>query len=158
MIRDLRTSQKPDQLALTLAALLCHARLLPYTSNDTAKPIRGSYLADLDALLNGHSLSNRRMIFEKMGSALLPILYTFGDEYRDMIQLLAIVLGNTAPIAESFDASTELYFTGRIVDLLTHNSAFKAVGFLLLTEPMPELSMDGEEWIMVTSQSCDKSA
>ncbi len=93
MIRDLRTSQKPDQLALTLAALLCHARLLPYTSNDIAKPIRGCYLADLDALLNGHSLSNRRMVFEKMGSALLPILYTFEDEYRDMIQLLAIVLG-----------------------------------------------------------------
>jgi hypothetical protein len=158
MIRDLRTSQKPDQLALTLAALLCHARLLPYTSNDIAKPIRGCYLADLDALLNGHSLSNRRMVFEKMGSALLPILYTFEDEYRDMIQLLAIVLGNTAPIPESFDRSTELYFTGRIVDQLTHSSAFKAVGFLLLTEPMPELSMDSEEWIMVTNQSCDKSA
>jgi len=64
--------------------------------------------ADLDALLNGHSLSNRRMVFEKMGSALLPILYTFEDEYRDMIQLLAIVLGNTAPIPESFDRSTKL--------------------------------------------------
>ena len=48
--------------------------------------------------------------------------------------------------------------TGRIVDQLTHNSTFKAVGFLLSTKSMPELSMNGEKWIMITNQSCDKSA
>ena len=158
MIRDLQPSQKPEQLALTLAALLCHARLLPYTSNDTAQPIKGCYLADLDALLNGHSLSNRRVVFERMGSALLHILHTFGDEYRDMIQLLAIVLGKEAPMPESFDGFTEQYLVGRVEDQLTHNSAFKKVWFLCLTEAMPELSMDGEEWIMVPSQSYDNSA
>lgn len=57
----------------------------PYTSNDTVKVIRGCYLTDLDALLNGHRLSNKRMVSEKMGSTLLSILYTFKDEYRNMI-------------------------------------------------------------------------
>lgn len=145
MIKDLRTSQKSNQLVLILTVLLCHARLLSYTSNNTVKLIRDCYLIDLNALLNDHSLSNRRMIFEKMSSALLFILYIFEDEYRNMIQLLVIVLDNTALIVESFDASTKLYFTGRIVDLLTHNSAFKAVSFLLLTKSMSELNMNDEE-------------
>jgi hypothetical protein len=145
MIRDLQPFQKSKQLALILAALLCHARLLPYTSNDTAQLIKDCYLIDLDALLNDHSLSNRRMIFERMNSALLHILHTFEDEYRDMIQLLVIVLGKEALMLESFDEFTKQYLIERVENQLTHNSAFKKVWFLCLTKTMPELSMNGEK-------------
>ncbi|KAL8838294.1 MAG: hypothetical protein Q9170_002191 [Blastenia crenularia] len=53
LVDDLWLQQTPEEFALTLAALLCHERLLPYTRDDTAQPSRGSYFADLDATLNG---------------------------------------------------------------------------------------------------------
>lgn len=62
LVKDLQNSQGTEQLALILAALLCHERLLLYTSYDTVRPINGCYLADLDALLSGESLSNRRTL------------------------------------------------------------------------------------------------
>jgi len=145
MIRDLQPFQKSKQLALTLAVLLCHARLLSYTSNDTAQLIKDCYLIDLDALLNDHSLSNRRVIFERMNSALLHILHIFEDEYRNMIQLLVIVLGKEALMLKSFDEFTKQYLVGRIENQLTHNSAFKKVWFLCLTKTMSELSMNDEK-------------
>jgi len=50
LVVDFQNSQEPEQLVLILATLLCHGRLLPYTSDDTVQPINGCYLADLDVL------------------------------------------------------------------------------------------------------------
>ncbi len=75
-----------------------------------------------------------------------------------MIQLLVIVLGKEALMLESFDEFTKQYLIERVENQLTHNSAFKKVWFLCLTKTMPELSMNGEKWIMISSQSYDNSA
>lgn len=74
-VGDFQNSQEPEQLALVLAALLCHRRLLPYTSDDTVQPINGCYLSDLDVLLSGKSLSNQRTVFERLGFSFLRVLY-----------------------------------------------------------------------------------
>lgn len=95
--RRFQNSQEPEQLALILAALLCHRRLRPYTSDDTVQPINGCYLSNLDVLLSGKSLSNQRTVFERLGFSFLRGLTTLGDEYKDIIQLLALRLTKTHP-------------------------------------------------------------
>ena len=151
LIGDFQKSQEPEQLVLILAALLCHGRLLPYTSNDTAQPINGCYLADLDILLSGKSLSNQRTIFERLGFSSLRVLTTFGDEHEDIIQLLAVTLDKDAPPLEPFDGFTDQYAAGRIKHRLSHLSACKEVRGLRLMETMLELSIDDDS----PSQSID---
>ena len=46
LLEDLWLQQTPEEFALTLAALLCRERLLPYRADDIAPPIGGSYFAD----------------------------------------------------------------------------------------------------------------
>jgi hypothetical protein len=151
LIGDFQKSQEPEQLVLILAALLCHGRLLPYTSNDTAQPINGCYLADLDILLSGKSLSNQRTVFERLGFSSLRVLTTFGDEHEDIIQLLAVTLDKDAPPLEPFDGFTDQYAAGRIKHRLSHLSACKGVRGLRLMETMLELSIDDDS----PSQSID---
>lgn len=107
LVADFRNSQEPEQLALILAALLCHGRLLPYTSEDIVQPINGCYLADLDVLLSGKSLSNQRTVFERIGFSFLRVLATLGDKYKDMVQLLAVALDKDPPFLELFDGLTD---------------------------------------------------
>ena len=141
LMGDLQNPQGAEQLALTLVALLCHERLLPYTSNDTTRPINGCYLADLHVLFNSKSLSNQRAVFERMGFSFLRVLPTFGDDYADMIQLLAGVLDKDAPLLELFDGFTDRYVAGRTKHRLSHISAVEEVGILPLMETLSELSM-----------------
>lgn len=142
LIRDFQPSQNPEQLALTLAALLCHERLVPNNSKDTAQPINGCYLADLGVLLNGESLSNQRTVFERIGFSFLRVLATLGDECKDMIQLLAVALDKDPPFLESFDGLTDQYMAERIKNRLSHLSACKEVKGLRLMEAVLELSSD----------------
>ena len=149
LVGDLQNSQRTEQLALTLAALLCYERLLPYTSNDTAQPLKGSYLADLDFLLNGQLLSNRRMVFERMGFSFLRVLDTFGDEYEDLIQLLAVSVDKKAPLLERFDGFSDQYWARRARDRLAHSRAYEG-GALILIETSAASSMDdGQEWSLI---------
>lgn len=142
LLGDFQNSQEPEQLVLTLAALLCHGRLLPYTSKDTAQPINGCYLADLDVLLNGRSLSNQREVFERIGFSFLRVLSTLGDEYGDVVQLLAAALDKDAPSLELFDRFTDQYGVGRIKNRDSHVTALKEVRGLRLMDTMLELSLD----------------
>lgn len=142
LVRDFQNSQNPEQLALTLAALLCHGRLVPYSSKDTAQPINGCYLADLDVLLNGESLSNQRTVFERIGFSFLRVLATLGDEYEDMVQLLAVALDKDPPFLEPFDGLTDQYVAERIKNRLPHLSACKEVKGLRLMEAVLRLSID----------------
>ncbi len=149
LVENLRNSQRTEQLALTLAALVCHQRLLPYTSNDTAQPVKGDYLTDLDFLLNGQLLSNRRMVFERMGSSFLRVLDTFGDEYEDMIQLLAVSFDKT-PLLERFDEFSDQYWARRASDRLTHSRAYEEEGALILIETSAASGIDdNQEWFLI---------
>ena len=142
LVGDFQNSQEPEQFALILAALLCHRRLLPYTSDDTVQPINGCYLSDLDVLLSGKSLSNQRTVFERLVFSFLRVLITLGDEYKDIIQLLAVALDKDPPLLESFDGLTDQYVAERIKNRVPHLSARKEVKGLRLTETIPELSID----------------
>lgn len=142
LVGDFQDSQEPEQLALILAALLCHRRLLPYTSDGTVQPINGCYLSDLDVLLSGKSLSNQRTVFERLSFSFLRVLTTLGDEYKNIIQLLAVALDKDPPLLESFDGLTDQYVAERIKNRLPHLSARKEVKGLRLTETMLELSID----------------
>lgn len=103
LAEDLQHSQEPEQLALILAALLCHRRLLPYTSDDTVQPINGCYLADLYVILSGGSLSNRRTVFESMCLSFSRVLTALGDKRKIMVRLFADALVEVTPLMESFN-------------------------------------------------------
>ena len=144
LMEDFRNPQEPEQLALILAALLCHGRLLPYTSSETIQPISGCYLADLDVLLNDRSLSNQRAVFERTGFSFLRVLTTLKGESEDMIQLLAVAIDTETPLLELFDGFTDQYAARRIRNRLSHRSAFQGLGGLCLVETMLKFSMDGD--------------
>ena len=66
MVENFQSPQKPEQLALALSVILCRERLFPDTADDAAQPVHGSYLADLNAILNSQSLGNTRTVVERM--------------------------------------------------------------------------------------------
>lgn len=100
LIGDLRLKQTPELFALTLAALLCRERLLPYNEDDTVHAVGGSYLADFDAILKGQKTSNRRAVFEQMILSLVRVLTTpdHFDTSTEIVRLLAQFLEGEATI------------------------------------------------------------
>ena len=143
---DFQDSQTNKQLGLTVIAFLCHERLLPYSSKDTTQPIQGFYLADLDALLKGQSLSNKRTIFERLAFSFLRVATSLGDNYIDIIQLFVTTLNKEAPLLERFDGLPDQYFAARMrftgeqrsnSTPLNHKSACEEVGVLELMEAVP---------------------
>lgn len=150
LIRDFQDPQTTEQLGLIVIALLCRERLLPYSSKEITEPIRGSYLADLNALLQGQSLSNKRTVFERMACSFIRVLPTFGDKYADIISLFATTLDTDAPLLERFDGLTDQYVAARMgKDKLTHRSAWEGVGGLSLMETIRVHEM---EWDLVPTQ------
>jgi hypothetical protein len=148
LIRDFQASQGAEQLALTVAALMCHRRLLPYHSDDYTQPINGSYLADLDALLNGHSLENSKAIWERMVFSLLRVLSSFANQYEDLIQFLASVLDRETPLLDPFDGFSDQYLIRKI------NGQLHDIAILVLDQDYlktPKLRKDDVlDWVTVT--------
>ncbi len=103
MIEGYQKPQSPQQLALTLLALLCLERLLPYTRKDTAQPINGSYLADLNTILNDQPLSNSRKVFEWTNFSFLRVLDTLEDKHEDISQLLEDTLATKESLPDRLD-------------------------------------------------------
>ena len=87
LIRGFQCAQPGEQLALTLGALLAFLRLLPYSPNDSSKPIRGCYLADFDSLISGEQLGSERVVLEHMLCHLRQTLCVKGA-YLAISQLL----------------------------------------------------------------------
>ena len=149
MVEDVQISQEPEQLALTLSALLCWGRLFLCNRNDIVGPTNGSYLDDLDAILNGQSLSNRWIVFERISFSFLRVLDTLGGEYKDISRFMAVALLKKAPLLDPFDGFSDQYLVRRIQSRFNHKIAFE------LTEPlhlMLQSSVDnGTEWVLVSS-------
>lgn len=152
LMRDIQNSQTKEQLALNLAALLCHKRLLPQGPNDTVQPTNGSYLADFDAVMNGEPLSNERVVFERMLFSFLRVLDTFIEDCQDIRQFLATVLDTAPPLLEPFDGFSDQYLVRRIGKRrLSHKDAFE-MSHQCLVETTIEPSTDIEEgWMMLQS-------
>lgn len=124
LIEDLRKSQGAEQLALTLAALLCHKQLLPSTPTD------GFSLVNLDAVFHGSSSRNHRAVFERMGLSLLRVLDSLG-EHPVAIRLLA---GSFRPdLLISIDGFLDQYVAERILHEFSHESAMMQLRMMALS-------------------------
>jgi len=118
LIENLWLQQTPEEFALTLAALLCRERILPYTLDDTAQPIGGSHVADFDAILNGEDIKNRRTVFEQMVLSLLRVLYTLHTS-EETVRLLTEVLDKDASLLEPLDGVAPENFLDRTTTKLS---------------------------------------
>ena len=125
LIEDLWLQQTRDEFALTLTALLCRERLLPYAVGDTAQPIGGCYLVDFDAILNGQDTRNRRTVFEQMILSLVRVLYTLNTN-EETVRLLVEVLDKEASLLGDLDGVSDQY-CARKVRGHDHNRAFEEV-------------------------------
>jgi hypothetical protein len=146
---DVQTSHTTEQLALTLAALLCHKRLLPYCLTDSTQSIRGSYLSDFDALIKGERLPNERAVLERMLLSLLRVLETSTDGFQNICELLATVLKTPILILHRFDGFSDEYWVYRKSKLI-HEKAFEKTNIHYIMDYIVTLDIDGEEgWKMV---------
>lgn len=149
LIKALWLSQTPEEFALTLAALLCRERLLPYTVDDTTQPIGGSYLVDLDAILNSQDISNRRTVFEQMILSLLRVLYTL-ETSEETVKLLAEILDKEASLLEPLDGVADQYCVKKIHGY-NHNKAFEEAreGLLKCVEAMLKRDRNADsDWVV----------
>jgi hypothetical protein len=90
---SIKEYQTTEQLVLALAALLCYQRFLPVICKD--QPIKGSYQADFDAILNGERLGNEPTVLEYMGFSVLRVYYTVKDNEKMRLFLAAVCLHRT---------------------------------------------------------------
>lgn len=149
LIKDVQDSQSVEQLALTLGALLCHKRLLPYPPQEITQRIKSSYLADFEALLNAEPLRNERAVFERMAFSILRVLDTFGDDYQDMRQFLATVLDKKPPLLDPFDGFSDQYWMRRMKGMLAHEQAFGMVWLHRYMET--EVGLEGDRYTLNSS-------
>jgi len=123
LTRDLQGTQTTEQAALTLAALLCYKRLLPYSLDDGTQSFKGDYLADFDALMRGEPLTNERTILEHMIFSFLRATNTVKDGHQGMRQLLATVLDKDISVPEPCDKFLDRYWICRM-ERQSHGDAF----------------------------------
>jgi hypothetical protein len=122
--------------------------------DDTAQPIGGSYLADLDAILNGQDISNRRTVFEQMILSLLRVLYTL-ENSEETVRLLAEVLDKEASLLEPLDGVVDQY-CARKLHGHNHNRAFEEAreGLLQCVEAMLKRDRNADAEITSTAGQC----
>lgn len=150
LIENLWLQQTPEEFALTLAALLCRERILPYTLDDTAQPIGGSHVADFDAILNGEDIKNRRTVFEQMVLSLLRVLYTLHTS-EETVRLLTEVLDKDASLLEPLDGVADQYCARKLLGQ-DHNKAFEDAreGLLKSVEAMLKRDRNADaEWTVI---------
>jgi len=122
LLKDVQKSQTTEQLALTLTAWLCFQRLFP-CSSDATQPIKGSFLADFDALLTGERLSNECTVLEHMIFSFSQALNNLGGDYQDTRQLLNAVLDTEILALEHPDRTLVQYSIYRTKKRLAHKAA-----------------------------------
>jgi hypothetical protein len=145
LAKDVQDSQSIEQLALTMAALMSYRRLFPDRSDDSDQPIKGSYLADLDALLDGHLLGNSRTVWERMIFSLIRVLRSYMDQFENLIMFLYTILDREPPLLHAFDGFSDQYL-GRRIDGQPHEKAMVEVSRF----NMPELrGVDDSDWVTV---------
>lgn len=145
-IKDIQDSQSKEQLVLTLGALLCYQRLLPPNPNAN-QPIKGSYHADFDAILNFEYLGNAQTVFEHMVLSVLRIFWTVKDNGK-MRRFLATVLNIQPPALDPFNEFSDQYWIYRMKDGLAHRDALKMAGLEYLMEEVVGPARSDEEAIV----------
>ena len=135
---------------MILAVLVCHQRLLSYTLNDTAQLVKDDYLIDLDFLLNGQLLSNRRMIFERMSFSFLRVLDIFENEYENMIQLLVVSVDKKHSYWNDLMNFRINIEQEESVNRLTHSRVYEEEKALILIETSMTSDIDDDQkWFLI---------
>ncbi len=146
LTRAVQDPQSVEQLTLNMAALTNYRRLLPDLLDHLDEPINGSYLADLDALFHGYSLGNSGRVAEQMVFALVRVLCSFVDQYKDIITFLETTLDRERPLLQVFDGFSDQYLRRRI-----NGQPHEAARVELSRIKMPELrGDDDQDWVNVT--------
>lgn len=83
---------------MTVAAWMSYRRLVPDRLDDADQPIKGSYLADLDAHLDGQPLGNSGVLIQHMVFSLSRALNYFNDQFECLSDLLVSTLDIETPL------------------------------------------------------------
>lgn len=118
---DVQYTQNVAQLGLDMVAIVNYRRLYPDFNDPSDKPILASYLEDQDAHFQGHSLGNSGRVAEHMVFALLRVLYSFGDQYRDLTTFVETVLDRDPPLLHSLAGLSDQYLRWRL-DVRNHKT------------------------------------
>ncbi len=146
LAREVQDSQSVEQLALNMAALMNYRRLLPDDLDCSDQPIKGSYLADLDALFHGQPLGNSGRVAEQMVFALLRVLYSFADDFENLTTFLETALDREPPPLHLFDGFSDQYLR-----LMINGQPHEAARVDLSRIKIPELrGEDDPDWVNVT--------
>ena len=146
LIEGFKGAQSVEQLTLTMAALVKYRQLLPNLTDHSDQPIKGSHLADLDALLHGDSLGNHGRVVEHAGFALIRVLHSFVDQFKDLIIFLETALDRKPPLSYIFDGSLDIYLCRRIKGQ-PHETVIAEISCI----EMPKLRGDDDaDWVNVT--------
>ena len=119
LLQDFPTFQELEQLALIMAATLNYRRLLPDAKDHLDKVINGSYLADLDGLLDGRSLGNSGVVAEQMVFSLVRVLRFSANQFEDVSNFLETVLNTRPPLLAS--SWTDDYENCLSIDIRYHS-------------------------------------
>jgi hypothetical protein len=145
LARDIQVSQSIEQLTLTMAALMSYQRLFSHNSGDSDQPIKGSFLGDLDALLNGHLLGNSGIVGERMTISLIRVLRSDVDQSENLTIFLDTTLDQEPPSLHAFDGLSDQYWRQRI-DGQSHEEAMVEISRF----NMPELRGDDDpDWVTI---------
>ena len=113
---------------------------------DSDQPIKDSYLADPDALLDGHPLGNSGIVGEQMVFALVRVLRSFVDQFEDLIAFLETAFKRRPLLLHVFDGFSDQYLRRRI-NGQSHKTAIAELSHF----KMPELRGDDDpDWVTVT--------
>lgn len=146
LAEDFQGPQSVEQLALTMAALMNYRRLIPDLSDHSDQPIKSIYLADLDALVHGDPPGNSGRVVERMVFALVRVLYSFVDQFKDLITFLETALDRAPPLLHVFDGFSDQYLRRRI-NGQPHKAAIAELSSIKMPEPRGD---DDADWVNVT--------
>ena len=104
-----------NQLGLIIAALVGYQRLVPDPPHHADIPIKGSYLADLDAYLHGEELGNKGAIANHLAFSFVRVLRHYRDVYEDLAVFLESVLETEPPLLQGLDGLSDEYLSERIL-------------------------------------------
>jgi len=145
-----------EQLALTLTAFMSYRRLNPDSLDYYDQPIKGCYLADLNALLCGHALGNSGVVSEKMVFSLVRVLHSFKNQFKDLIKFLEIALDRQISVLDAFDGFSDQYWSRRIkrkikgqsyeTAMQSHETAMAELSDLKMPEARED---DHPDWVTV---------
>lgn len=128
-----------------MTVLVNYRRLLPDLLDYPDYPVMSIYLADLDALLHA-SHKNLGKVVEQTAFALIRVLDSFMDQFKDLIIFLETALDREPPLLHAFDGSSDQYLRLRIKGQ-SHKTAIVELSRIKMLKLRGD---DDADWVNVT--------